>query len=345
MTPKKRVILSGMRPTGMLHLGNVMGALLNWVRLQDEPNTECFYMVADWHALTTDYADPGNIESRIEEMVIDWLTAGLDPQKCVIFRQSWVKEHAELSLILSMLTPVSWLERNPTYKQQIEELKEKEITTHGFLGYPVLQAADILLYQGTHVPVGEDQLPHVELSREIVRRFNYIYKKAVLPEPQALLAPSAKVVGLDGRKMSKSYGNAIYLADEEAELKKKIQSMYTDPKKIRANDPGHPNPGPDNPPGCVVYALHKIYEGDEAKIADRGVRCSTGALGCVPCKKDLLDEMNRALAPLRDRRREFAGRKSYIQDVLHEGTKRAQARAAQTMQIVRDTIGFHEAKG
>ena len=238
----KRVILSGMRPTGKLHLGNWLGALSTWVKLQNDSNTECFFMVADSHALTTDYQDTSIIEANIHEMVLDWLAAGLDPARSVIFRQSWVKEHSELALILSMITPISWLERNPTYKEQIVELKDKEIATQGFLGYPVLQAADILLYGATHVPVGEDQLPHLELSREIARRFNFIYKKQVFTEPQAVLSQSPKVLGLDGRKMSKSYDNCVYISDPEAPLKKKINSMFTDPLKQRAGDKGHPTP-------------------------------------------------------------------------------------------------------
>lgn len=333
-------ILSGMRPTGKLHLGNVQGALSNWVKLQNEPGQECYYMVADWHALTTDYEDTGRIESNVEEMVIDWLSAGLDPKKSVIFRQSWVKEHSELALILSMITPISWLERNPTYKQQIVELQEKDISTHGFLGYPVLQAADILLYKASHVPVGEDQLPHVELTREIARRFNYIYKKNVLPEPAALLSPTPKVQGLDGRKMSKSYGNCIYLADAPAEIEKKIRSMYTDPLKIRANDPGHPEPCPENEPGCVVYAMHKIYEGDAAKVKARGDACRSGALGCVACKKDLLQEMTTALKPMQERRKSFEGSPALVKDILIEGSRKAGEVARRTIDAVKSSMGF-----
>ncbi len=332
-------ILSGMRPTGKLHLGNVLGALSNWAKLQSE-GSECFYMVADWHALTTDYEDTGKIESNIEEMVTDWLAGGIDPEKSVVFRQSWVAEHSELALILSMITPISWLERNPTYKQQMVEIEGRDISTHGFLGYPVLQAADILLYNATHVPVGEDQLPHVELTREITRRFNHIYKKEVLTEPQALLSPTPKVQGLDGRKMSKSYDNCIYLADSPDDIKKKIQSMYTDPKKIRANDPGHPEPCPENEPGCVVYSMHKIYEGSEDKVKARGDACRSGALGCVACKKDLLQEMTVALGPIQEKRKSFAGKKGLVKDILIEGSKRAEERAGRTMDAARRAIHF-----
>ena len=337
MTKAKRIILSGMRPTGKLHLGHYMGVLSNWTRLQDDPDTLCFYMVADWHALTTDYQKPMEIESNIEEMVLDWLAAGLDPERSVIFRQSWVPAHAELALILSMITPLSWLERNPTYKEQVTELQDKEISTHGFLGYPVLQAADILLYHATHVPVGEDQLPHLELTREITRRFNFLYKRAVLTEPQAILSPTPKVMGLDGRKMSKSYGNAIYLSDSEAELRKKVQSMFTDPTRIRATDPGHPRPCPENPTGCVVFSLYETFA-DKAKVAQVERDCTAGKLGCVADKKDFFDYLNNALKPLREKREGFS--RDQVKGILVSGSRKASETAERTLQTVRESIGF-----
>ena len=326
-----RSILSGMRPTGKLHLGNAIGALSNWVRLQNEPGTACHYMVADWHALTTDYQDTSSIESNIEDMGLDWLGAGLDPEKSVIFRQSWVKEHSELALILSMITPLSWLERNPTYKEQMAELKDKDVSTHGFLGYPVLQAADILLYRATHVPVGEDQLPHLELTREIARRFNFIYKKEVFIEPQSILAKTPKVPGTDGRKMSKSYRNTILISETPDQLKKKINSMFTDPAKIKANDHGHPRPCPENPTGCVVFALHGVYEEPPAKLNDRAESCMNGSLGCVPCKRDLFDRLDAALAPARQKRESLAKNKDAVKNVLSEGSRRAGKIAAETL--------------
>ncbi|OGR83606.1 MAG: tryptophan--tRNA ligase [Elusimicrobia bacterium RIFCSPLOWO2_01_FULL_64_13] len=339
---KKRV-LSGMRPTGKLHLGNHFGALSNWLKLQSS-DPGCFYMVADWHALTTDYADTSNVESNAGEMVLDWLAQGLDPKKSVLFRQSWVAEHAELALILSMITPLSWLERNPTYKEQMNELKDRDISTHGFLGYPVLQAADILLYHASHVPVGEDQLPHLELTREIARRFNHIYKKQVLKEPQAILSNTPKVPGTDGRKMSKSYDNCVYLADEEPVLKKKINSMYTDPQKIRADDPGHPLPCPENPPGCVVFALHKIY-GRPETLGPREADCRSGALGCVACKKDLFESMNNALGPAREKRRSLEKEKDLVRSILSDGSKKARETASRTVEEIRRAVRFESEGG
>lgn len=336
----KRVILSGMRPTGRLHLGNWMGALSNWVNLSQDPNTECFFMVADWHALTTDYETPEQIESNVQEMVLDWLSAGLDPKRVVLFRQSWVREHAELALILSMLTPLSWLERNPTYKDMVLELENKEIATHGFLGYPVLQAADILLYSATHVPVGEDQLPHLELTREIARRFNHIYGRTVLNEPAAILTQAKRVPGLDGRKMSKSYQNTIDLAEESELLKKKINRMFTDPLKIRSTDPGHPRPSAENPTGCVVYALHEIYEKDSAALAQRASDCASGALGCVPCKKALHDAMDAEFQPRRQMRQSLVHSAAEVNKILEEGSVRASQRARRVYENVLDAIGF-----
>ncbi len=345
MAPPKRVILSGMRPTGKLHLGNYVGALANWVKLQDDPDTLCFFMVADWHALTTDYENTSAIDSNIEEMVIDWIAAGLDPKKSVIFRQSWVQPHAELNLILSMITPLSWLERNPTYKEQVTELKDKEISTHGFLGYPVLQAADILLYRATHVPVGEDQLPHLELTREIARRFNFLYKRSTFVEPQAILSRTPKVPGTDSRKMSKSYDNCVYLSDDETILRKKINSMFTDPLKIKANDPGHPLPCPENPTGCVVYSLHGVMEEPPVEYGARAKSCADGSLSCRPCKEDLFKRMDHYLKPIRERREKAKKEKGLVQRILVEGSNKASQVATLTLNNVLHTIGFpkHEA--
>ncbi len=314
-----------MRPSGKLHLGHLFGALSNWTRLQDD--YDCFYMVADWHALTTDYANTARIPENTLEMVIDWLAVGIDPKKSVIFAQSDVIEHAELNLFLSMITPLGWLFRCPTYKEQLKELKEKDLHTHGFLGYPVLQAADISVYKASAVPVGEDQLPHLELTREILRRFNNFYGE-VFPEPQAILTQSARVPGIDGRKMSKSYGNAITLADEPDQIKQKVQQMFTDPQKMRAKDPGHPE-------GCVVFAFHKLYN-DAFGIREE--ECKKGETGCVACKSQLIALMTETLAPLREKRRVISQNPSFVTDVLAEGKKRAQEVAGATMAEVRKAV-------
>ncbi len=343
MGTAKRVILSGMRPTGKLHLGNHIGALANWVKLQNESDTQCFFMVADWHALTTDYENPAGIDNNIEEMVLDWLSAGLDPKKSVFFRQSWVQAHSELNLILSMITPLSWLERNPTYKDQVKELEGKDISTHGFLGYPVLQAADILLYRATHVPVGEDQLPHLELTREIARRFNFLYKKSIFVEPQAILSRTPKVPGTDGRKMSKSYDNCVYLSEDEKSLKKKINSMFTDPLKIKATDPGHPLPCTENPTGCVVYALHGVMGEPPVEYGSRETNCKSGALSCMPCKGDLLARMNEFLIPMRERRAHAHADRGLVKKILTEGSIKASSAASETLSAVLQTFGFSKA--
>jgi tryptophanyl-tRNA synthetase len=321
----KKRILSGMRPSGKLHVGHLYGALNNWVRLQDE--YKCFYMVADWHALTTDYANTSNIADNTREMVIDWLTVGIDPDKSMIFRQSDVMEHAELFLLLSMVTPLGWLFRCPTYKEQLKEIKDKDIHTFGFLGYPVLQAADILIYKANAVPVGEDQLPHLELTREICRRFNNYYGE-VFPEPQAILTKAARVPGIDARKMSKSYGNAITLGEESADIKKKVQQMFTDPVKIRANDPGHPE-------GCVVYAFHEIFTPDVKVIEEE---CKKGARGCVVCKKALTEVLDASLAPLREKRKQLSADKGLVEKILSEGGKKAKEAAFATMAEVRKAV-------
>jgi tryptophanyl-tRNA synthetase len=272
---RKRV-LSGMRSTGKLHLGNYVGALDNWVRMQDQ--YECYFFVADWHALTTDYADTSKLKQNSVDVLLDWLAAGLDPERCVMFIQSHVPSHAELHLLLSMITPLGWLERVPTYKEQKENIKEKDLGTYGFLGYPVLQSADIMIYKADFVPVGEDQVAHVELTREIARRFNLFYgqKHPVFPEPQALLTPAAKLPGTDGRKMSKSYGNTIMLTDPEPVVRQKLKTMVTDPARVRRTDPG-------NPDVCPVGDLHKIFS-DRDTVAKVDEGCRSAGIGCIECK-------------------------------------------------------------
>ena len=345
------IVFSGMRPTGRLHLGNYWGALKNWVDLQDR--FPCFFSVVDCHMLTTGYNDTSSLQQNCREMVLDWLAAGLDPAKCVIFKQSDVCEHAELALMLGMVTPLSMLEHNPTWKEQLQELAKTkagmaaageathyeenrqgvsyELRTFGFLGYPVLQAADILLYHGTKVPVGQDQLPHLELSREIARKFNNAYGP-VFAEPQPLLTSAPKVPGTDARKMSKSYGNAVDIYETEKSLEKKIKSAYTDPNRKAATDPGHPEPCPENEPGCAVFALHKLYA-DETFVMTRGADCRAGKLGCGACKKDLLSEMSGPFAAFRERRDSF--KPSDVDAVLSQGAEKARAVARKTMDEVR----------
>jgi tryptophanyl-tRNA synthetase len=334
MTPapsasKTKIILSGMRPTGKLHLGNYWGALSRWLELQKDTDFRCFYMVADLHALTTGYQDVKGMKAAVEDMVLDWLAAGLDPDKSVIFRQSAVPEHSELAVLLSMITPLGWLERIPTYKEQLRELSEREITTHGFLGYPVLQAADILLYKAFGVPVGEDQLSHLELCQDIARRFNHLYGP-VFPEPKALLGATPKVPGLDGRKMSKSYNNAVELSDSPEDLQKKVAQMFTDPTKAKATDPGHPE-------GCVVCALHRIYNPDwEAREKD----CREGKIGCMPSKKSLAGLMDASLRPLREKRAELAEKTGLVAEVLAAGNRQARAAARATLEEVHRAMGL-----
>lgn len=334
---KKRV-LSGMRPTGKLHLGNYMGALANWVRLQHE--YECYFFIADWHALTTDYADPSQLPLNTREVALDWLAAGLDPQKCTLFIQSTVEQHASLHLLFSMITPLGWLERVPTYKEQMENLSGKDLTTYGFLGYPLLQSADILLYQADFVPVGQDQIAHVELTREVARRFNQFYKKMgtagtqpveIFPEPQALLTPSPKLPGTDGRKMSKSYGNTIMLSDPEPEIRRKLKPMVTDPARVRRTDAGDPE-------RCPVFDLHKVFSGAE-KQAEVRAGCTTAGIGCIECKGWLADAVVVELAPMQMRREHFA-QGSLVDDILEDGRKRAAERARHTMAEVRSAVGL-----
>jgi tryptophanyl-tRNA synthetase len=337
-----RRILSGMRPTGRMHLGNYVGALENWVRLQDEGWTN-FHMVADWHMLTTGYEDTSRLQPDIHEMVVDWLAAGLDPERSVIFIQSAVKEHAELHLLLSMLVSKARLERIPTLKEQIRELGMDEQTiSYGHLGYSVLMASDILLYKASHVPVGEDQVPHVELTREIARRFNFLYCKdrdPVFPEPDVQLTNFARLRGLDGKRMSKSVGNTILLSDSPEEIAARVRQAYTDPKKIRANDPGRPEADPsDGHPGCVVWEYHRKFNAGEAE--DIAQRCRAGTLACVPDKKHLSQVLADALAPIRARRARWEKDPDAVRDVISDGTRRARAVAEATMDEVRSAMGL-----
>ncbi len=322
----KKVILSGMRPTGLLHLGNLLGALNNWKNLQDE--YECFFMVADWHSLTTEYENTSEIKKYIREMVIDWISVGLDPERSVIFVQSHIKQHAELTLLLGMIVPISWLERVPTYKEQIMQLSEKDLSNYGFLGYPLLQTADILAYKANAVPVGEDQLPHLELSREIVRRFNNFYEP-VFPEPQSLLSPVPKLLGTDGRKMSKSYNNCIYISDDDKTLSQKVMSMITDPARVKRNDPGHPDI-------CTVFSYHNIFS--QSDVESISEQCKKAEIGCVDCKKLLLKNIQEVLAPIRSKRQEIIQDPTYIDRVLEEGNNKAQERAEKTLVDVRKAM-------
>ncbi|MGH7872136.1 MAG: tryptophan--tRNA ligase [Candidatus Binatia bacterium] len=322
-------IVSGARPTGHLHLGHLHGALKNWVRLQD--SFRCYFFVADWHALTTDYATPQGIKQSTIEMVMDWLSVGLNPTKSVLFRQSQIKEHAELHLLYSMITPVSWLERNPTYKEQIRELVGKDLSTYGFLGYPVLQAADITMYKANKVPVGVDQAPHVELTREIVRRFNQVYRP-IFPEPEVLLTETQKLPGLDGRKMSKSYGNAVFLSDPPAEIDRKLSRMMTDPARARRTDPGEPEK-------CPAFNLHKIYCTPE-EIAEVSAGCRSAGIGCLDCKKVMIKHVIEELAPIRERRAQLENKPAEVEQVLAQGNHSAHQMAIQTMNEVRETLGL-----
>jgi len=326
MAAKDRV-LSGMRPTGLLHLGNLHGALANWVEMQDQ--YDCFYFIADWHALTSDYEDTGSIAGSTKDMILDWLSAGLSPDKCTFFVQSHIKEHAELFLLLSMITPVPWLERNPTYKDQILQLDSKDLSTFGFLGYPVLQAADIIMYKARGVPVGADQVPHVEITREIARRFNHLYGK-VFPEPEAILTKSFKVLGADRRKMSKSYGNAVFLADSPEEISAKVSQMITDPRRARRSDPG-------NPDVCNVYDFHKMYSVPEL-VTDIDRQCRSAEIGCVECKKNMATSLIEYLAPFREKREYYQSRPGLVDEIISAGNEKATKVARQTMEEVRAAV-------
>jgi tryptophanyl-tRNA synthetase len=326
MKQKKR-ILSGMRPTGPLHLGNLHGALSNWIELQEQ--SDCFFFIADWHALTSDYEDTSSIAANVRNMMIDWLSVGLLPEKCTLFVQSHIKEHAELFLILSMITPVPWLERNPTYKDQIVQLSNKDLSTFGFLGYPVLQAADIVIYKAFGVPVGVDQVPHVEITREIARRFNYLYGE-VFPEPEAILTKTPKILGLDRRKMSKSYDNAIYLFENPDDISSKVSRMITDPQRARKNDPG-------NPEVCNVFEFHKLYS-DKTTVDTVNEECRTAGIGCVECKKMMAKNLIRALDPIRGKREYYEGKPELLDEIFAAGSNKARKIAQKTMEEVKSAV-------
>jgi tryptophanyl-tRNA synthetase len=328
-TPAKKRILSGMRPTGNLHLGNLHGALANWKELQHE--YQCFFFIADWHALTTEYKDPKGIRTHILEMVIDWISVGLDPEISTFFLQSAIKEHTELHLILSMITPLAWLERNPTYKEQQQELESKDIATYGFLGYPVLQAADILMYQAHAVPVGIDQAPHVELTREIARRFNFLYGE-YFPVPELLLTEVPKLLGIDGRKMSKSYNNSVFLSDSLEEVRRKLSQMVTDPQRARRHDPGDPEV-------CVLFPFHKIYSPPET-ISEINRECRKAGIGCVDCKKRLIEKVIEALEPVRTKREYLSRNTDEVRQILEAGNQKSRTFAERTLAGVRELIGF-----
>jgi tryptophanyl-tRNA synthetase len=326
MTEKKR-ILSGMRPTGPLHMGNYLGALANWVEMQD--TYDCYFFVADWHALTSDYEKPGPLGDYVRNMLIDWLSVGLSPEKSTMFIQSKVPEHAELYLVLSMITPVPWLERNPTYKDQIVQLNNKDLSTFGFLGYPVLQAADIIMYKANGVPVGVDQVPHVEITREIARRFNYLYG-TVFPEPDAILTQTPKILGLDRRKMSKSYDNAIYLSDNPDQIQTKVMQMITDPQRMRRSDPG-------NPDICNVFEFHNLYTNSEqVRQIDRD--CRTAEIGCVECKKIMAENLIEALAPVSEKRRYYESHPDMVEQIMVDGSRKARNIAVETMDQVKNAM-------
>ncbi len=358
-------ILSGMRPTGKLHLGNLVGALQNWVKLQDQ--YECYFFVADWHMLTTDYADTSDLQDNIREMVTDWLAAGLDPKKATLFIQSRLLEHAELNLLLSMIAPLGWLERVPSYKEQLENIKDRDLHMYGFLGYPVLQAADILMYKADAVPVGEDQVPHVELTRELGRRFNLTYgeievrpqgpglgllsktlrnfraeEKAafvnngtitispIFPEPQALLTPTPRLPGTDGRKMSKSYNNAIFLSDAPEVVSKKLATMITDPARKRRTDKG-------NPDVCPVFDLHEVFS-TTAEIDRVNRECRTAEIGCLDCKAIVAANINERLKPIQECRKVYEQQPKKVWDILNAGTEKARTIAQTTMAEVRAAV-------
>jgi len=318
-----------MRPTGKLHLGHLVGTLDNWVRLQDE--YDCFFMVADWHALMGEYENPKVLSEYGIDNVIDWLSFGIDPQKSTLFIQSQVSQHLDLFMIFSCLTPLGWLERCPTYKEQLREVKTRDLNTYGFLGYPVLQAADILVYKADKVPVGEDQLPHLELTREIARRFNSLYKKEVFPDPQALLTKMPRLLGLDGRKMSKSYNNTIDLSDSPETIEKKVSSMITDPKRIKLLDKGHPEV-------CNVFSYYAIFAAELEKEAEDW--CRNAAIGCTECKKRLAAKLIERLEPFHKKRRELIKDPELIRKILKEGNEKAIAVASATLKEVKNAIGI-----
>ena len=323
---QKRIV-SGMRPTGKMHFGHLHGALLNWKKLQEE--YECFFFIADWHALTSEYTHPEIIRESTYDILLDWISIGLDPAKCTFFIQSRIKEHAELNLIFSMITPLAWLERNPTYKEQLRELSQKNVQTYGFLGYPVLQAADILMYKASGVPVGEDQAPHVELTREIARRFNHLYGD-VFTVPDTLLTPTSRLLGIDRRKMSKSYNNAIFLTDTDEEIDERVGRMITDPQRARRKDPGDPDI-------CNVFSIHQIYTETET-VKKINMECRSSDIGCVECKKIMADSLKKGLEPIRAKRKELESDMKKVREIMEDGNSRAMAIARETMKEVKEAI-------
>jgi tryptophanyl-tRNA synthetase len=325
MTKKK--IFSGMRPTGKLHLGHLVGALTNWLELQDK--YECVYSIVDWHALMGEYENSESIKENIKEMAVDWIACGLDPQKSTIFVQSHVPEHLELQMIFSCLTPLGWLERNPTYKEQLREIKTRDLQTYGFLGYPVLQAADILLYKANAVPIGEDQLPHLELTREISRRFNHIFKSEYFQDCEALLTETPRLLGLDGRKMSKSYNNTINLSDSPEQILKKVKGMITDPKRIKLNDPGHPKE-------CNVFSYYEVFAPE--MTGDVCDWCENAKKGCTDCKKILSDVLINELKPIKEKRSQIENDDKKIDEILEMGREKASIVARQTIRQVKELV-------
>ena len=327
MTPMKKVVFSAMRPTGKLHLGHLVGALQNWLELQEK--YQCFFGIMDWHALMGEYEDSQKISEYTIEMAIDWMACGIDPKKSILFIQSQVPEHLELQMILSCMTPLGWLERNPTYKEQLREVKSRDLQTYGFLGYPVLQAADILLYKANAVPIGEDQLPHIELTREIARRFNHIFKTNFFPDCEAILTKTPRLLGIDGRKMSKSYDNAINLSDSEEDIRRKTKKMFTDPRRIKMTDPGHPEE-------CNVYSYCDVFVPEQKKAAYEW--CSQAKKGCTECKSIIGDALIEYLAPIRKKREELAKDRKRVEAILEEGRQKARDIAAQTMRDIRKIV-------
>jgi len=326
----KERVLSGMQASGRVHLGNLVGALQNWVRLQD--TYSCYYFIADWHALTTGYANPSPIRESVKDLLVNFLAVGLDPDKCTIFIQSRILEHAELHILLSMITPLGWLERVPTYKEKQQELKDRDLSTYGFLGYPLLQTADIIIYRARYVPVGVDQVPHLEISREIARRFNNLFQE-VFPEPEALLTDFPKVPGVDGRKMSKSYNNAIYLSDTPKEVEHKIRTMATDPARVKRTDVGNPELSP-------VFHLHKIFstKEEQEEVAEG---CRTAGIGCIDCKKVLIKNVFNVLEPIWARRDQFLRHPEQLQAIIEKGNEQARVSAQETIELVRKAMGFY----
>lgn len=335
MTTDKMRILSGMRPTGDLHIGHWLGVLKNWVSYQE--THECFFMIADWHALMSEYKNPSGITRAVQSNLADWLAVGLDPEKAAIFVQSDVPEHLELHTIFSTLTPIPWLKRCPTYKEQLQELKDKDIFTYAFLGYPVLQTADIALYKAHEVPVGKDQLPHLELAREIIRRFHHLLDCEIFPEPEAILSKNTpKVLGIDKRKMSKSYNNHISLGLSEKDLASKVKQMITDETRIRLSDPGHPDV-------CNVFDYYSIFATHEQPVVREW--CEGSTKGCMDCKKHLVSLMNAQLAPIREKREKLLQDTDYLQEILNEGARKARHQAQETIQDVRDALSWRPSRG